>query len=171
MNTAPSTIRLIPVIISRRTRTTMRMRRVQARIRRQPPRRLLAAMNWAASRTICFAIILIAPFCVHGAEAAGRAAPSRPAAGSPPVPSSPLVTKKIGGSEYVSVASVAVRLGLKAMWLERGKRVALVGPAGRAELENDSRDVTVNGLRVFLGDPVMDARGELYVSRIDFERC
>lgn len=128
-------------------------------------------MNWAASRAICFAIILIAPFCVRGAEAAGRVAPSRPAGGPPPAPSSPLVTKKIGGAEYVSVASAAVRLGLKAMWLERGKRVALVGPAGRAELENDSRDVTVNGLRVFLGDPVMDARGELYVSRIDFERC
>jgi N-acetylmuramoyl-L-alanine amidase len=60
---------------------------------------------------------------------------------------------------------------LKATWLERGRRLSLTGPSARAELENDTRDVTVNGTRVFLGEPVLDSGGQLYVSRIDFERC
>jgi N-acetylmuramoyl-L-alanine amidase len=41
----------------------------------------------------------------------------------------------------------------------------------RADIANDTREISVNGLRVFLGDPVMGASGQLYVSRVDYERC
>jgi N-acetylmuramoyl-L-alanine amidase len=111
------------------------------------------------------------------AEAGTRSAPSRPgvsapAASAPPPPAlSAAVTRKIGGREYVSAVEVAARLGLKLTWITRGRSLALTGPKVRAELENDTRDVTINGLRVFLGDPIVDAGGQLYVSRVDFERC
>ena len=104
-----------------------------------------------------------------------RAAPSRPSAaataGPAPAPAAALPTKKIGSIEYVNVTDVAHRLSLKLTWIERGKKLRLTGASARAELERDTRDVEVNGLRVFLGDPIVDAGGTLYVSRIDFERA
>ncbi|MBL9212613.1 MAG: N-acetylmuramoyl-L-alanine amidase [Opitutaceae bacterium] len=91
---------------------------------------------------------------------------------APPPPAlSAATTRKFGGREYVSAGEVASRLRLQLSWISRGRRLVLTGPAVKAELENDTRDVTINGLRVFLGDPVVDAGGELYVSRVDFERC
>jgi N-acetylmuramoyl-L-alanine amidase len=130
----------------------------------------------AAFSFLRLAFALLAPF---GAEAADgvRSAPTRPgvaaaAAGNSAAPASAaLATTKLAGRDYVSAADVASRLGLKLTWIERGRKLALTGPAARAEIENDTREIAVNGLRVFLGDPVQDSRGQLYVSRIDFERC
>lgn len=100
----------------------------------------------------------------------GRSAPSRPggarASMAPAIP-----TRKFAGVDYVRVADIATRLDLRIAWVERGRKLTLTGASARAELENDTRDITVNGVRVFLGDPVLDASGQLYVSRIDFERC
>lgn len=79
--------------------------------------------------------------------------------------------RKFGSIEYVKLAEGAVRLGLKASMSNRKRTITLSGPNIKAELEADSRDITVNGLRVFLGDKVEDADGHLYVSRVDFERC
>jgi N-acetylmuramoyl-L-alanine amidase len=79
--------------------------------------------------------------------------------------------KTISGRDYVSVADVASRLGLKLSWIERGRRLTLAGASSRAELKTNSREAKVNGLRVFLGDPVADTGGQMYVSRIDYERC
>jgi N-acetylmuramoyl-L-alanine amidase len=99
-----------------------------------------------------------------------RSAPSRPAgANTSPAPAIP--TRKIGGIDYVRVEDIATRLGLRVAWVERGRKLTLTGPSARADLENDTRDITVNGVRVFLGDPIVEASGQLYVSRIDFERC
>jgi N-acetylmuramoyl-L-alanine amidase len=80
-------------------------------------------------------------------------------------------TRKFAGVDYVRVADVATRLDLRVTWVERGRKLTLTGASAQAELEADTRDIKVNGVRVFLGDPVMDASGQLYVSRIDFERC
>ncbi|WP_414662714.1 N-acetylmuramoyl-L-alanine amidase family protein [Horticoccus sp. 23ND18S-11] len=133
-------------------------------------------MVTAALRLFALLLALHASFDARGAEPAARVNPSRPGSVSAPAatgasPSGAIPTTKIGGVEYVSVADVATRLSLRLATFERGRRVTLTGPSGRAELENDSRDITVNGLRVFLGDPVLDAGRQLYVSRIDFERC
>lgn len=98
-----------------------------------------------------------------------RAVPSRPAAAT--VAAAVLPGKKIGQVEYVNLADLAAHLGLKFSWLEKGRKALLAGPGGRAEIEADTRDITVNGLRVFLGEPSADAGGKLYVSRIDAERC
>ena len=110
------------------------------------------------------------------ADAPSRAAPSRPASpaaaamasttAAPPVP-----TRRLGGIEYVSTADVASRLALTLTATDRGRKVVLTGPATRAGLERDARDVTINGLRVFLGDPVLESGGQLQVSRTDFERA
>jgi N-acetylmuramoyl-L-alanine amidase len=116
------------------------------------------------------AIALLALSCaVASTQRAQRAAPSRP----DPIPlnAAPLGSRKVGGLQYVNVADVATRLGLSLTWIRRGHSLTLTSRSARVEIENDSRDITVNGLRVFLGDKVVDVRGALFVSKIDFERC
>jgi len=139
-------------------------------------------MTSAGSWFFVALLVLLPVTLTRAAEQPVRSAPSRPgsSAGAPapalsaaPIPPalSAATTRKFGGREYVSAGEVASRLRLKLTWISRGRRLVLTGPAVKAELENDTRDVTINGLRVFLGDPVVDASGELYVSRVDFERC
>jgi N-acetylmuramoyl-L-alanine amidase len=134
-------------------------------------------MSPAALPFLRLVLSLLAPLGA-GAAANDRSAPTRPGAaasskvaGTTRVAPAPLTTRKIGGRDYVSVADVASRLDLKLSWVERGRRLSLTGAGARAELENDTREIKVNGLRVFLGDPVADAGGQFFVSRIDFERC
>ncbi|MDO8541092.1 MAG: N-acetylmuramoyl-L-alanine amidase [Opitutaceae bacterium] len=113
--------------------------------------------------------------CLDGAgEATARSAPSRPgaaAAGIATATPPPLPSRRFGAIGYVNLADGASRLGLKLAWVSRGKKVKLTGPRVTAEIATDTREINVNGMRVFLGDPVADASGKLYVSRIDFERC
>lgn len=128
----------------------------------------------AASRLV--ALVLLSHASLHGGAAEGvpRTAPTRPGAAptvSVPAPAPALATRKFGAVDYVALADVASRLGLKLSWVQRGRKISLAGAAARAELENGSRDISVNGLRVFIGDPVLAAGGQLFISRIDYERC
>jgi N-acetylmuramoyl-L-alanine amidase len=113
------------------------------------------------------------------AEAAPRAAPSRPGAAAPgptpaPAPTAnagvPLAVRKFGAVDYVGAAPAAARLGLKISTSDRGRKARLSGAGVSADLEADSRDARINGLRVVLGEPVLAGGGQLFVSRIDFER-
>ena len=115
------------------------------------------------------------------AENPVRSAPTRPGAAPSvaPVASAPaaapgekaLPGKRFGRIDYVSLTAAAPRLGARLNWLEAGRRLELKGPGGRVEIETDSREITVNGLRLFLGDPVVASGGEAFVSRVDHERC
>lgn len=114
------------------------------------------------------------------AEAPPRSAPTRPGpepvanapvARPPSAAEKPLPTRRFGRVDYVSLSAAAPRLGARLVRLDSGRRLELIGAGGRAEIEADSREITVNGLRVFLGDPVMTSDGEAFVSRVDHERC
>ncbi len=120
-------------------------------------------------------IVALVP-CAPAADPVGRAAPSRP--GAPPAGELPALTaspapvvKKIRGVDYVNVAEFAARLGLKVSNTDRGRKARLSGRNVQIDLENDSREAAVNGLRVVLGDPILAAGGQLHVSRIDAERA
>ena len=135
-------------------------------------------MTAAARRWLRLGSVLLLPpagGCLAG-DGPARSVPSRPgavapAAGAPTAGFPPLATKRIGRLDYVGVADVARQLDLKLTWPEAGRKFVLAGASARAELEADTRDITVNGLRVFLGDPVVSVGGQCYVSRGDFERC
>jgi N-acetylmuramoyl-L-alanine amidase len=107
------------------------------------------------------------PAVVGGEGAQGRAAPTRPVENG----RSPATARKFGGFEYLPASRIAVQLGMEVGWLERGRRLALTAADRRAEIEAASRESLVNGVRVFLGNPVIESNGELYVSRMDLERC
>jgi N-acetylmuramoyl-L-alanine amidase len=85
-------------------------------------------------------------------------------------PMSGLAVTRIGGVDYVDVADVGTKFGLKIAWVKPGKKVVLHDEGVRAELDNDGRGAVINGLRVFLGDPALSQSGRLFVSRIDYER-
>jgi N-acetylmuramoyl-L-alanine amidase len=72
--------------------------------------------------------------------------------------------------DYVKIEELAERHGLGISWLEPQKRVLLKNAAHQIEIEAGSRDIRVDGLRVFLGDPARSIDGQMQVSRIDGER-
>jgi N-acetylmuramoyl-L-alanine amidase len=90
------------------------------------------------------------------------AAPTRARADSPPILSS--------GIEYVSLEDRAARLGLRLEHLAGPPAILLKdGAVPVAKLIDRSRDTDIRGLRVFMGDPVIERSGVFYVSRADYE--
>lgn len=100
-----------------------------------------------------------------------RIAPARPTPLPQPPPAKPLAVTRIGGVEFVSTADIAARLSLKFAWLEPARRAVMYDKFVRLEIASDSREVAVDGLRVFLGNAVAARGGQLYLSRIDYERA
>ncbi len=97
--------------------------------------------------------------CAVPLAAETRAAPSRPGA-----------TTHFTGAENVSAAAFGARFGLKAETSETGKILVLKNAWHTVQLESDTRECTVDGQRVFLGEAVRTRRGELQLNRIDAER-
>ena len=103
-----------------------------------------------------------------GLDAAPRTTPARP--GGTTARSSSAGVLKIEGVEYVEADEFGKKLGLKAAWIKAGERLALKSETMRIELQADSREVEVNGLRVFMGEGARLRKRELYISKIDAER-
>jgi N-acetylmuramoyl-L-alanine amidase len=82
---------------------------------------------------------------------------------------SPLAILRIGRVDYVRSTDVAAKLDLRLHWVS-GRQLELADAAHRVELPADGRDASVDGLRVFLGEPALTRGGQLYLSRIDYER-
>ena len=134
-------------------------------------------MRWLVRRSL-FAVL--AGLCLL---AAGGVLASAPAVSPPPrpgataaasasaTPAAPaLSTVRFGHVEYVDAADFGGRFGLKFAWLEDEKRFQLKSAATKWEIRVDSRESMIDGLRVFLGDPVRLSKGRPYFSRIDAER-
>jgi N-acetylmuramoyl-L-alanine amidase len=91
-----------------------------------------------------------------------RAAPSRPV---------PLETVRIGTGDYVAATDIAARLGLKTSWNDKARELTLSDARTKIIVRAESRELTVNGLRVFLGVPTETRRGKVYLDKVDYERC
>jgi N-acetylmuramoyl-L-alanine amidase len=76
-------------------------------------------------------------------------------------------TLRIREVEYGSVAAWAAGVGLSVSWTVPGRKLLLRGGGTTIEMEADSREIRLNGLRVFLGEPVLRQGQDLYVSTID----
>jgi len=80
-----------------------------------------------------------------------------------------LPTIHTGGTDYVSVTDAGAALGLRLERIPSASALLLKeGSKPVAKLVERSRDTDVAGLRVFLGDPVVERGGTFYVSRADF---
>ena len=78
-------------------------------------------------------------------------------------------TLKVNGTEYVSLRTVAERLGMKRQWVVKGKQMILRSDWTRMEFRVNDRDIRINGIRVYLGSPVAFRQGDLNISKLDLE--
>ena len=117
------------------------------------------------------------PAMLSAADPVPRVAPTRPGAAvvnsAPALAGKPasLPVTRLQGSEFFAVRDVAGLLGLKWTWVESTRRLTLTDPSNRIELTSGSREIAVNGLRLFLGSPILPHNGALYISKTDLERC
>jgi N-acetylmuramoyl-L-alanine amidase len=126
---------------------------------------LPAALRFALLASLCWA-------AAAWGQPEGRAAPTRPEGSGPPVPTrtAALPGIRLGPVEYVAMQDVATLVRMKTTWQEKERRLTLFDAGTRVEFEAGSREVSLNGLRLFLGMPALLHNGTFYVSRIDFER-
>ncbi|MBP7141247.1 MAG: N-acetylmuramoyl-L-alanine amidase [Opitutaceae bacterium] len=97
---------------------------------------------------------------------AGAAAPrSRPNA--PPAAEAGVPVKTFMGASYVVLVPWAARYGLKPVWVEKGRSLRLESAFTKILVEEDRREVTINNLRIFLGEPVVSSKGSLWIGAID----
>lgn len=88
----------------------------------------------------------------------GAAAPSRPS------------SVRLAGVDYVSAENFGARFGLKNVGDASGRKFTLKSTWSRLELEVDSRECRVNGLRIFLGNAPRISRGKLLIAKLDAEK-
>jgi len=74
---------------------------------------------------------------------------------------------KVGAVDYLKLDEFLVRFGLKASWLEPEKRRRFESAWTNIEFEIDSREISYNGLRVFLGEGVLWRANEILVAVLD----
>ncbi len=77
--------------------------------------------------------------------------------------------KRLFQTDYVDARAVAERFGFTSEWVARDRIMALVDGNRRVrlKLEDNARDILVDGVRVFLGSPVVFFQGSLYIGKID----
>ncbi len=103
--------------------------------------------------------------------------PSRPAESASPAAKPggaklpPLAVTRIKGSAYLSLTEIAARIGFKSAWAETRRELTLSAGTRRLVLTAERREVTCDGVRIFLGDAVLIRNGSLFVSKTDYERC
>ncbi len=78
--------------------------------------------------------------------------------------------ERLYDTDYVPAVTIGARAGLASSWLEPQRKLRLADKDTRLDLEVDSRDCELDGLRVFLGDPAVQNRRSIYVSKIDRDR-
>jgi N-acetylmuramoyl-L-alanine amidase len=108
----------------------------------------------------------LSAMCAVPALAVTRASPARPST----TLSNSTDSVKLGGISYVDASGFGKKLGLSSAWIQTGKRLALRNSTTRVELEVDSREVMLNGVRVFMGEGARLHKRTLWISKIDAER-
>jgi N-acetylmuramoyl-L-alanine amidase len=101
------------------------------------------------------------------APAALASAGARPAAA--PRPAAP-ATARIGGVSYTEARAWFARLGYQASFDADARALTLQAAAGQIVLTADSREASVHGLRIFLGEAPLLHKGALYAATIDLDR-
>ncbi len=108
------------------------------------------------------AFFLLQPAALQAVPASKRTAPSRMTAYGQAV--------LINGIEYVSAAELARKFGYSTKVIKPAERLALTNGSRTIELQINSRECSVDDLRVMLGDAVRLHKGSTFISRIDAER-
>lgn len=74
---------------------------------------------------------------------------------------------KVGGRDYVDIATAGARLGMNAFWLKGYERFRLRSQWTTVDFRKNDRMLYLNGLPIFLGFPSYESNGRLYFSEAD----
>ncbi|MEY4487979.1 MAG: hypothetical protein RIQ79_487 [Verrucomicrobiota bacterium] len=91
---------------------------------------------------------------------------SRPRTESPAAPGRIM----LGGVSYTDARAAFSRLGYKSEWNTKTLELTLTSPSGVVVFTADSREATVHGMRLFLGESAVLNKGVLHITTIDLER-
>lgn len=80
-------------------------------------------------------------------------------------------TREMHGTTYVSLNSIASKLGMKAQWLKPQKEIELKSQWTKLRFTLHQRHFYLNDRKVALGNPVALSRGLLFISQRDFEKA
>lgn len=118
------------------------------------------------------ALVFLGPAGTDAADVGTRSAPTRPAGsvGTAGAVQPRLAVTRIGGVEFLDLDDAMARLGLNSKKSEAGRKFTFTGGKNQLIFETESRETFINGLRVFLGQRIAAQRGNLFISKIDFER-
>ncbi len=97
-------------------------------------------------------------------------APEAPAGASPLVAAGRVPVQKIDGADYYNAVAFFARYGLTGTLTTNGKHLQFRGGGQRLDFVANEREVTLNGLRIYLGAPALLRVRAFYVSRADAER-
>jgi N-acetylmuramoyl-L-alanine amidase len=89
--------------------------------------------------------------------------PALPAYAAQPLPT-------VDDANWIDLREAAREMGASLLWQTPEKELLLAGHNARIEFTAGSRQVRVNGVRVFMGEPALFHRRQLHVSRVDYER-
>ncbi len=77
---------------------------------------------------------------------------------------------RVDGREYLSLRAISERYGSEISNLSNEGKVFLKGSFGEMIFTAESRELQLNGLRVFMGDVVLLNEGFLYISKLDIQK-
>src|SRR6188472_4456037 len=77
---------------------------------------------------------------------------------------------KVGGREYLTVDNVAQFYGLPVGVSPVERRIRLDNGSLSLEVQLDSREIMINGVRAWLCFPVMERDGQYLISRVDLAK-
>lgn len=82
----------------------------------------------------------------------------------------PYAPVRLFGADYVEIDDVAKRLGLSLGWVTPQKKARLKSAWTTIDVSSDSVETWINGLKVFLGEPVVSRNGTLFLGLRDAEQ-
>ena len=80
------------------------------------------------------------------------------------------IVSQVEGVDYVDTIDVCRNLGLRFELSANGKAITLERGSRRGTLSDKSREMLLDGVRIYLGDAAEARGGRIFVSRIDYER-
>jgi len=111
-------------------------------------------------------LVLLASLATAAIAQSPHGAPLR----VPPTRSNAASVLRVGNVDYVSIYDLQRRWGLHSTWLKKDEQLLLQNDRWKIELNSDSREAEVNGLRLLLGEPCRLERRVVYLSQIDADR-
>lgn len=96
------------------------------------------------------------------------------AAAGPAAGAAPLTSNRYSATDYVNMIDACSRLGLRFSFSGTGKTMTVRGNGHTGALlppgDNSHREMLFDGARIYLGDPLVNEGGRIYISRRDFDR-